>query len=856
MKKRLIYMLSGLLFATTVSAQQGDPFSAESTDFEVWGPRLVQDNLMPGANDIAYFRYRIDALFSGKEESTVPVTSLKVLRQDHVTLQYNRSCMNTPLKIGSKDFNKGLGSHANSELQVRFPEPVVRFSAMVGIDNNYSTGGTRGSVQFVIRTGDKELLRTPVLRGSDEALAVDLALPPNTSTLNLLIESTDDGEGWDQSDWCEPLAIGVSGKKYDLTERELTHPDNLPFSFDYDGRSSREFLSSWKFERKETDALNTVYSWTDPASGMRMEAQVRLFAQYAAADWILYFTNTGKRNSGLITNVKTLDARFDGVFNSSPVIHTLIGDDCSANAWMPAKYEIRKDETRHFAPVGGRPSNGVSPFWNIQQGGAVDAQTSEGLFVMLGWTGQWAADFKLSPSGLSVSAGMEKIATVLYPGESIRQPRTLIMPWRSDRTSAQVLFRRLLMFEYTPKMPNHLPPQLPVCLQGFDRYFYGKLPGYESLKGQLESVKIEYEMGTDTHWFDAGWFEPENDYKWYNYVGNWTPDKKVYPQGLGPLGKAIHERGMKFMLWFEPERVVPNTMITNKHPEYVFGNEKGGLFKLNDPKARKFLTDLLDDRFKSYGVDVFRNDFNIDPLKYWRANDTIDNRQGMTEIRYVEGHYEMWNSLRASNPGLWIDNCASGGRRIDLETTAISVPIWRSDTYCSPGHVEWGQTQTLGIMQYLPLSSAASWESDPYDFRSSANPGGLGSFGYFDKDFDAEQAKSAFIEAKVYQKFWYGDFYPLTEASLGTNNLLSWQLHREDLQAGIIYVFRQDHCPYIGTELSPHAIDPNAQYQIRIKRDYSTPPAQIITGIELMQLVVDLPQKRSSVVVEYLKLKS
>ncbi len=40
----------------------------------------------------------------------------------------------------------------------------------------------------------------------------------------------------------------------------------------------------------------------------------------------------------------------------------------------------------------------------------------------------------------------------------------------------------------------------------------------------------------------------------------------------------------------------------------------------------------------------------------------------MTEIRYVEGHYAMWDELRARHPGLWIDNCASGGRRIDLET--------------------------------------------------------------------------------------------------------------------------------------------------------------------------------------------
>ena len=131
------------------------------------------------------------------------------------------------------------------------------------------------------------------------------------------------------------------------------------------------------------------------------------------------------------------------------------------------------------------------------------------------------------------------------------------------------------------------------------------------------------------------------------------------------------------------------------------GGENGGLYKLNDPEARAFLTNLLVTRIREFGVDVYRNDFNIDPLHFWRQNDT-PNRQGITEIRYVEGHYEMWNRFREEFPGLWIDNCASGGRRIDLETTSISIPLWRSDTCCWAGHPEWDQTQTLGLAQYLP----------------------------------------------------------------------------------------------------------------------------------------------------------
>ena len=65
---------------------------------------------------------------------------------------------------------------------------------------------------------------------------------------------------------------------------------------------------------------------------------------------------------------------------------------------------------------------------------------------------------------------------------------------------------------------------------------------------------------------------------------------------------------------------------------------------------------------------MYRNDFNLDPLGFWRGADAPD-RQGITEIRYVEGQYAIWDELlRRGIPGCAIDNCASGGRRIDLET--------------------------------------------------------------------------------------------------------------------------------------------------------------------------------------------
>ena len=83
------------------------------------------------------------------------------------------------------------------------------------------------------------------------------------------------------------------------------------------------------------------------------------------------------------------------------------------------------------------------------------------------------------------------------------------------------------------------------------------------------------------------------------------------------------------------------------------------------------------------GIDLYRLDFNIDPLAYWRGND-VEDRQGITEIRYIEGYLSYWDELRRRHPGMLIDSCASGGRRNDLETMRRAVPILPTDLENNP----------------------------------------------------------------------------------------------------------------------------------------------------------------------------
>ncbi|MDO4586541.1 MAG: NPCBM/NEW2 domain-containing protein [Planctomycetia bacterium] len=854
MKNLFIASIMSLLSLSTfclAAAPQESPFDPENSDYVKWGPVLPDDDLMPSQEQLNLVKEWTEVAFGGQKPAVSDQeVSIFVERQDFNILRMNESCMGNPLKIQNELFATGLGTHANSRLVVRFPEAVESFSAMVGVDNNSSTNGNAGSVQFAIEVAGKELLRSKTQKGSDPAIPFEVKFEKPVSEFVLVVDTTADGPSCDQADWANAVATSQSGQRYILGNVVKTPlRAEFPFSFKYNGISSRDFLANWKFNVEKIDDLNSIYSWTDPETKLVVSAKVRRFGKLAGVDWVLNFKNTGNENSGLIEDVQVLDASFDiGLENAPIAIHTLTGDFCNDNTWLPIIHPLEAQKSKTFAPTNGRPSNGVFPFWNVVRSEISDDEPTEGIFIAVGWSGQWNATFE-HPSHYqtAVRAGMEKISTVLYPQEEIRSPRILLMPWKSDRLSAQVLFRRLLMFEYAPKMDNGLPMKMETIGQCFDRY-YRKREGWEKYDGQVEFAKRLKAAGCTAYWFDAAWFPVG----FPNGVGNWFSDTKNFPGGLEQLGQTIQDLGLKFVLWFEPERVAPNTEIATKYPQYVFGGEKGGLYKLNDPEARKHLTELLLKRIKDYKVGVYRNDFNIDPLSFWRANDAED-RQGMTEIRYVEGHYEMWNRFRSENPGLWIDNCASGGRRIDLETTSIAVPLWRSDTCCWPGHPEWDQNQTLGLAQYLPLFSCSSWDPSPYTFRSAANPGCILQYNFLDDDYDPVMTKKSVDEAKAYQKFWYGDFYPLSDVVPGKAAITAWQLHRSDLNAGVVYVFRQEKSPYIGRSFDLRAIDPDANYRINIKRGYEIEKSLEMTGAELAEYPILMNEKKSTIVIEYQK---
>jgi alpha-galactosidase len=227
----------------------------------------------------------------------------------------------------------------------------------------------------------------------------------------------------------------------------------------------------------------------------------------------------------------------------------------------------------------------------------------------------------------------------------------------------------------------------------------------------------------------------------------------------------------------------------------------------------------------------------------------------MTEIGYVQGHYAMWDDLRAQHPGLLIDNCASGGRRIDLETCSRSVPLWRSDTSCSPGHPDWNQVQTFGLSQYIPFHTACVWSPGSYDVRSAATAGLICQFDYLGRDFDWPMAKTSVAEAKANRRFWYGDFYPLANPSLAPDQFAAYQFHRPDLDAGLVLAFRHPECNLVGVIVGLSGVDPTHRYRVEFVGSDRHEVAKSMTGRELQNgLELRVPLRGASLLARYSRL--
>ncbi|MCE5199024.1 MAG: alpha-galactosidase [Armatimonadota bacterium] len=636
----------------------------------------------------------------------------------------------------------------------------------------------------------------------------------------------------------------------------------FPVSFSLGGDDSKSLLSKWKSEWQSTgsDDTSTRYTvtFTDPDSGLECRCEIKLYKDFPAVEWVGHFKNNAEKDSSIISDIQALDTVLPNDSTDDWVVHYARGSEYSNIDFEPQEYRFRSPVNKIIHSADGRSSDGINggslPFFNLQL-------SKSGVIGAIGWTGDWALSLireGYTNGEMQVRAGMKKTHLKLHPGEEIRAPRMLLLFWEGDRTRAHNMWRQLIMAHYRPTV-NGAPAMAPVC-----EAVWGEVR--DSKQIEVARWWHENDIPIDAFWIDAGWHGDAEfnedasvfNSNWGGQVGNWWPNKTTYPNGLKPVGDTLKKLGLGFVLWLEPERVCLGTGFTREHPEWLQGPICGNyLFNLGIPEAREYLIDLISSLISEGGITVYRQDFNMGIAPFWAAADASD-RVGISEIRHIEGLYAFWDGLRSRNPGLLIDNCSSGGRRIDLETNSRSIPLWRSDYQCFPGFNPTGmQNQTEGLAPWVPLSTGSCDRVDTYTFRSAFGPGivlndttkGYGpSIGQ-----PAEWLRKMVREQKEISKYFYGDFYPLLSYSQNDDVWALWQFDRPDLNEGLILAFRRQQSPFSKLDAAKlQALEPDGIYEIR---SFDSDQVKQYSGTDLMEkgFPIVINEKPGSAVFVYKK---
>lgn len=575
-----------------------------------------------------------------------------------------------------------------------------------------------------------------------------------------------------------------------------------PFSFTYGEENSEKFIRKWNFSKKrvasnDADVVKYEVTYSEPgAGGIEVKCDVTGFTNFEAIEWTLHFTNKGDKNSKNIKNVSAANMLFSAKSDKKITIFTARGSNGSRHDFAPVVITPESDTTYTFMPKHGRSSDTDGfPFFNIATDGG------RGVMLSVGWTGTWFADFTMKDGKLHNLSGMRNTDLFLYSGESIRTPLISLMFWDGkERIDGQNKFRQFILAHHTRKI-NGKNAEAPLC-GGFEWGDPAPCNEYGCLTEEMAIAMAkrykQFGIMPDVFWLDAGWYKgaggPNFDGKnWYNTVGNWQVDRERFPDGFKNLSKTIHELGAKFMVWFEPERVYKGSYLYKNYPQWILtsGNSDNCIFDLGNKEACDFMCKHIGDFIEENGIDYYRQDFNWALDGYWNEKDKKEGRKGISEIRHIEGLYRYWDYLLTRFPEMQIDNCASGGRRIDLETTSRSLPLWRTDYHY--GEPNGYQNQTYNLNIFIPLNGTGLYSTDPYHWRSSFSSATVINWENTARSGNIKEMREVVAKFKLLKQYFLEDFYPLCgDGDLtGDEHCIAYQLNKESDSSGYIFAFRR-----------------------------------------------------------------
>lgn len=340
----------------------------------------------------------------------------------------------------------------------------------------------------------------------------------------------------------------------------------------------------------------------------------------------------------------------------------------------------------------GRSSHGHHPWLTLVRNGR------SLMSGMIAWSGNWVIRFTPKLDGaLALSGGLHdwEFAVDLAPGASVAAPPvTLAFATGADLDETAVQFARLGRRFWYPR--NALADALPVEWNHWWAYEDRALDEATF----RANVDVAARLGIEVCTLDAGWFgAPDADTHWYEQRGDWDRVNTArFPSGIRALADDVHVHGMRFGIWCEIEGLGIHAQLAERHPEFIAmrDGERLGYVCLGNPAAQQWAFETLDRLVCENGCDWIKLDFNLNP---GAGCNRTDHGHGAEDGLYAHyrGYYALLDRLRATHPEVVLENCSSGGLRIDpgiarrTHMAFLSDPDWPEHSL----QVFWGATCML-----------------------------------------------------------------------------------------------------------------------------------------------------------------
>ena len=642
----------------------------------------------------------------------------------------------------------------------------------------------------------------------------------------------------------------------------------LPFSFNYAGQNYNGFpAESFPVINKSSETRGDTQTnrfLLTAGGNLRVGVVTRFYRLYGAYEWTVSFTNAGDADTGVIENVKSADMAFTG---EGAVLSGILGDH--GNLYKPYAYDLTKDAV-HFKSVNGRPTHIWFPYFNLTHNGG-------GALIALGWGGTWEAGFAYENGVTRYTAtGVNGLKTYLKPGETIRTALTLVIPYEvRGEHYATNLWRAWYIECNMPKSNaagDDLRPFSTACLANdtglpnadgsiSERHYTWK-PSMQKIIN--EGIRLNY------RWFDAGWYtDPHGrtaETEWWETIGSWEIDREKWP---GDTFKQSvewgHANGVKTLVWFEPERVTHVEGLTKNYgykAEWAVAGDKNAVGNnIGDRGCLDWTLKRIIKFMDENDIDMYREDNNSDPAPYWKNLDEMEgmDRAGISESKAVAAHYELWDGIidfcRRNGKDTFVDSCASGGGRNDLESMRRGIPLLRSDSDRTTTALRLSMQTSFN--KWIPFCGCATVEQagqlelngkrDKYIFRASYNPVlNLSAQWTMDKTTDYGLLRYAQDEWDSVKGYFLKEFYVLTEwnGPEDTTNWTCYMYYDPVSDAGVLFAFRMEDAGAESCTVTLDMLDLGRAYAVTNKDANETTH---IAGRELNRgFIVRLPQKRAS----------